>query len=313
MQLSELALIHNLFNVGKPIRIGEIMVSSKILISICVILLNIGAASAATLNVGQGQTYTTIQSAINAAKTGDVISVSEGTYLENLVVKTNGISIIGQNKEKTIIDGKKTGSVIRIEANNVKVSGFTVQNSGGSGQSDGGVSLYRANNNEMANLILVNNVVAISIYQDSNSNIVSGNDIRQNSKYGVFVFASNDNKIFNNNIQGNGIGFYGDTARTNRIYSNNFIDNTNQAYDNSGMNSWDDGKSGNYWSKYTILGGANAKDNYPLSKPVTIKEEAISVPTGQKTAETGKSTPGFTGIAVLFSFIGIGILRCLKH
>ncbi len=289
---------------------------NKIILGIFVMLLSIGATNAATLNVGQGQTYTTIQSAIDAAKTGDVISVNEGTYIENLVVKTNGISIIGQNKEKTIIDGKKTGSVIRIDqANNVKVSGFTIQNSGGSGQSDGGISLYRANNNEIANTILVNNVVGISIYQDSNSNIVSGNDIRSNGKYGVFIFASSSNKIYNNNIQGNGIGFYGDSARTNQIYLNNFIDNTNQAYDNSGMNSWDDGQSGNYWSKYIILGGANAKDNRPLSNPVTIKEEAITTPSEQKAqagispAGTGKTSPGFTGIVVLIALIAIGILR----
>ncbi len=280
----------------------------KIILSILVILLSAGFANAATLNVGQGQTYTTIQSAVNAAKTDDVISVSEGTYSENIVVKMNGISIIGQDKGKTIIDGKKTGSVIRIEANNVTVSGFTIQNSGGSGQYDAGITLYGSNNNEIANLIIVNNIVGISIYQGSNNNVVSGNDIRQNSKYGVYVFASNDNKIYNNNIQDNGIGFYGDTARTNQIYSNNFIDNTNQAYDNSGMNAWD----GNYWSKYIILGGANAKDNHPLPNPVTIEEEAITTPAAQNTGAatgTGKSAPGFAGIMVMASLIAVWILR----
>ncbi len=287
------------------------MVSSKILICIAAILLNIGFAGAATLNVGQGQTYATIQSAIDAANTGDVISVSEGTYIENVVVKKNGISIIGKNKEKTIIDGKKTGSVIRIDqANNVKVSGFTIQNSGGSGQADAGVTLYRANNNMVANLILVNNVVGISLYSGSNSNIVSGNEVRSNGKYGIFVFSSNDNKIYNNNIQNNKFGFYGDGARTNRIYSNNFIDNTDQAYDNSGMNSWDDGKSGNYWSTYKILGGANAKDNYPLSRAVTIKEEEVPAPvqtSAQKAEGAAKPTPGFSGILVIASLIALGM------
>ncbi len=286
----------------------------KIIPCILVILLSIGFANAATLNVGQGQTYSTIQSAVDAATSGDVISVSEGTYSENIVVKTSGISILGQNKAKAIIDGKKTGSVIRIESSNVKVSGLTIQNSGGSGQYDAGITIYHSNNNEISNLVLVYNIVGIAIYQGSSSNIVSGNDIRQSSKYGVFVFASSDNKIYNNNIQGNVFGFYGDTARSNQIYSNNFIDNTNQAYDNSGMNSWDDGTAGNYWSpSKAILGGANAKDNHPLSNPVTINEEAITTtPTEQNTgtaAGTGKSSPGFAGIIVPASLVAIWILR----
>ncbi|MFZ2410150.1 MAG: NosD domain-containing protein [Candidatus Methanoperedens sp.] len=297
------------------------MVSKKIIISICVILLSIDFASAATLNVGQGQIYTTIQSAIDAAQTGDMVSVAEGTYSENLVVKTNGISIIGNNKEKTIIDGKKTGSAIKIEqANNVKVSGFTIQNSGSSGQSDAGISLYRANNNFIANVILVNNVVGISIYEGSSNNIVSGNEIKSSGKYGIFVYSSSDNKIYNNNIQKNKFGFYGDSAKTNHIYSNNFIDNNDQAYDNSGMNSWDDGKSGNYWSPNKgILGGKNAKDNFPLSKPVTIKEEVVPTPVEQKTqgetaqGENGKSTPGFSGITVLVSLIVTALLKAKRR
>ncbi len=288
------------------------MVSYKILISLCVLIMTIGSASSATLNVGQGQTYTTIQSAISAANTGDVISVSEDTYSENLVVKKNGISITGKNKEKTIIDGKKIGSVVKIDqANNVKLSGFTIQNSGGSGQDDAGISLYRANNNFIANVILVNNVVGISIYSGSNNNIISGNDIKSSGKYGIFIFSSNDNKIYNNNIQNNKFGIYADSAKTNSIYSNNFIDNNDHAYDNSGMNSWDDGKSGNYWSpNKVILGGKNAKDNYPLSSAARIKSEEVTAPAEQKTTqgEAGKATPGFAGMAVLVSLIAAGIL-----
>ena len=287
---------------------------NKMIIVICLIILNIGFASAATLDVGQGKAYTTIQSAIDAAKTGDIISVAEGTYSENLVVKMNGISIIGENQEKTIIDGKKTGSAVKIEANNVKLSGFTVQNSGGSGQSYGGISLYSANNNIIANMIIVNNVMGITIYSGSNNNIVSGNDIKSSGKYGIFIFSSNDNKIYNNNIQNNKIGIYCDSARTNHIYSNNFIDNNDQAYDNSGLNSWDDGKSGNYWNvNKGILGGTNVKDNYPLASSVSIKEEAIPVSTGQiAPGETGKSSPGFVGFAVLVSLIVIRILNKKK-
>jgi nitrous oxidase accessory protein NosD len=55
----------------------------------------------------------------------------------------------------------------------------------------------------------------------------------------------------------------------NNIYSNNFIDNIDQVYDDSGMNSWDDGNTGNYWSNfrgtgaYNIL-GPKTVDNHPI-------------------------------------------------
>jgi len=81
----------------------------------------------------------------------------------------------------------------------------------------------------------------------------------------------------------------------NIIYHNNFVDNTQNAYD-EGNNVWDDGKYGNYWSDYQerypdaksrilkpwmwdtpyeIEGGDN-KDNCPLIKQwPKIKSRAI--------------------------------------
>jgi nitrous oxidase accessory protein len=293
---------------------GEVMLlkMKTIVIGILVILLSSGFTAAETLNVGTGQKYTTIQSAIDAAKPGDVISVNEGTYYENLIVKMNNISIIGKSKEKTIIDAKKFGSGIKIDqTTNVKISGFTIQNGGGSGQSDAGVTIYSAHNNTITNTILINNVVGISIYSESESNVISGNDIRSNTNYGIFIYSSGDNKIYNNNIQSNKIGIYADSARRNRIYMNNFIDNTDsQAYDNSGLNSWDDGSSGNFWNThktggaYTISGVPKAKDNYPLLNAVTIKYEEVPVETGGGS----KSSPGFTGLTVVVTLITIGIL-----
>ncbi len=276
-----------------------------------------GSVTASTLNVGKDQAYTTIQSAIDAAKTGDTILVNDGIYIENPVIKTNGISIMGNNKENTIIDGNNKSSGIRIDANNVIISGFTIKNSGGGGTEVAGVTIYEGNGNTVSNLNVINNYVGISLYQGSNGNTVSGNIVESNFGklgYGIYLHASNDNKITNNNIKNNKIGIYLYDSKTNRLYLNNLLGNTDsQAFDNNGLNSWDFDKIGNYWSDYNgsgayvIKGAKNVLDNFPQAKAFSVKSEAIPTQPGQKAAETGKSTPGFTVIPFVISLIAIGL------
>jgi parallel beta-helix repeat protein len=297
------------------INAGDIM--NLRIVFICILLLTTfsGLASAATLEVGPGQKYLTIQSAVDAANMGDVVSVNDGVYSENVFVKKSGITIIGKNKEKAIIDGKKASSGILIDqVNNVTVSGLTIQNSGASGKSDAGVTIYSARDNIVANMILINNIAGVSVYAESNNNVISGNEIKSNINQGIFVYSSGNNKIYNNNIEENKIGIYVDQSKNNMIYANNFIGNSNeQGYDNGGQNSWDDGKSGNYWNDhktgggYIISGAPKAKDNFPLSSPVAIRFES---PPGKMTTknETGKSTPGFEGFAVVALFVAAAVL-----
>lgn len=297
------------------------MLSRKFFIYISILLLTAVSVSAATLEVGQGQTYTTIQTAIDASKTGDTIHVNEGLYNENPLIKTNGISIIGKNRENTIIEGKKTSSGIRIdEVNNVVVSGLTVKNSGGGGADAAGITIYKGNGNTVSNMILTGNSVGISIYQGSTNNIISGNNVESNAGNGIYLYASNENKIFNNNIKKNKMGIYAYSSKTNTIYSNNLIENDDQAYDNSGLNSWDFENTGNFWSdhkgsgEYAItLGGKNAKDNFPKTTAFSIKSESVPTQPGQKDVENGKSTPGFTVMAFIGSLILIGIFRRIRE
>ncbi len=72
--------------------------------------------------------YATIQSAIDAAVDGDVISVKNGTYAEAVRVNKQ-ISIIGESRDGVIIDASgHTGYAISVTASNVVLRFFTVQN-----------------------------------------------------------------------------------------------------------------------------------------------------------------------------------------
>jgi hypothetical protein len=61
--------------------------------------------------------FHTIQEAISAAKLGDTIYVHNGTYSEHVVVNKNDLTLFGENKDATIIDGGEIGTVVQITAN----------------------------------------------------------------------------------------------------------------------------------------------------------------------------------------------------
>lgn len=54
--------------------------------------------------------YPTIQGAVNAAGNGDIIRVKAGVYLEDIVVQSKSISIIGESAGNTIIRNNRYDS-----------------------------------------------------------------------------------------------------------------------------------------------------------------------------------------------------------
>jgi len=167
--------------------------------------------------------YPTIQEAINHTNSGDTIFVYNGTYYEHVVIDKS-ISLVGEDRHSTIIDGGRTGSVISVTANNVNINGFTIQNSG-SNISDSGIYVVSSGNNISHNTIK-NNKNGIYLYY-SNNNTVSGNNISSNNWYGIYLHHSSNNVISNNNIYSNyndGIYLYyssNNVISDNNIYSNN--------------------------------------------------------------------------------------------
>lgn len=57
-----------------------------------------------------GEAYNTIEAALNIASAGDTI-VIVGTFTEDVVISTSGISLVGLNPEQSVIEGEVTVSV----------------------------------------------------------------------------------------------------------------------------------------------------------------------------------------------------------
>lgn len=91
----------------------------------------IGSASAAVLPVGSTAKYKTVQSAVNASKSGDTISVACGTYKETVLVRGKNISILGTKYPQ--IDGVKVdcGGVVNLNGFKIMKNGVACQDMGG--------------------------------------------------------------------------------------------------------------------------------------------------------------------------------------
>ena len=68
--------------------------------------------------------YSSIQQAIDGANPGDIIQVTSGTYFENLKIE-KPLKLIGEGPDKTVIS--KTGTVVSVNASDVEIRGFGVQ------------------------------------------------------------------------------------------------------------------------------------------------------------------------------------------
>lgn len=193
--------------------------------------------------------YTKIQDAIDNASDGDTVFVYDDSspYYENLDVNKI-ISLIGENRDTTIIDGSENGDVINIYADRVDISGFTIQNSG-SNWNDAGIEMHSFYNTISGNNIMNNHD---GIWLSRSTHIISRNIIDSNADVGIFLDYSSDNVITGNTIlnNGDGIRFFGSSDNSNIsgniissntdnginffYYSNNNIISSNTIISNNG-------------------------------------------------------------------------------
>ena len=149
--------------------------------------------------------YPTIQEAITDAALGETIRVFAGNYSENIVIGTP-LSLIGEDKETTIINGGGSGIVVTVAANNVTLSGFTVTNSGDDPQANAGIVLTNVTGCTINNNIVKDNLSAgIGLIAGGN-NTLSDNTVTDNVVAGIALIASSGNTIQGNTCSNTQIG-----------------------------------------------------------------------------------------------------------
>ncbi|OGD54034.1 hypothetical protein A3K80_00260 [Candidatus Bathyarchaeota archaeon RBG_13_38_9] len=209
-------------------------------------------------------------------------SNANGFYIDNCTYLTIKDNLIANNSFYGI----------RIEyAGNNLVKNNTIDNN-----ADAGISIAVSS----GNVVTDNFIVMGHQFEDyghgitlatANNNIIQRNYIGLQKWVGLLIQHSDNNNIIENTVTSNGVGIFLESSNSNKIYHNNFIDNTNQTYVSDSMNIWNQSypSGGNYWSNYTgvdlnkgvnqnLLGSdgigdtpyiidGNNKDNYPLMNP----------------------------------------------
>jgi len=82
------------------------------------------------LEVGKSADYETIQSAVDAAKAGDLVLINSGVYNESVTITTPYLTIRGKDRNGVIIDGEfmRENGIQIYEADGVSVENLSVRN-----------------------------------------------------------------------------------------------------------------------------------------------------------------------------------------
>lgn len=250
--------------------------------------------------------FSSIRAAVSVANPGDYVFVRNGIYRESQVTINKPLTLEGEFKTTTILDGDAGSVRIYVhDTSNVVVRGFTVRNGYGiysafskdvvitenivSGCPQG-IILIGVTNNNISKNVITDGSLALLLSEGSCGNTVSENLVTRNSGDAICLDHSHNNTVFGNIVTNNGLSttsgyhVYGIRlaySNSNVIFHNDILDNFEMADGWMSMdNVWDNGKEGNYWSDYTgadadgdgigdtpYVIDTNNTDRYPLMNP----------------------------------------------
>ena len=223
--------------------------NSAILISAILLTLQAVPGQAAILTVGSNGSgnYTSIQNAIDAAASGDIIEVLSGTYQEHIFVNKK-VQLLGKDTGAglPLVDANGTGSAITIYADGAVLEGFNVTNSGHCGCGNAGIRIMSDNNTVFGNVA----------YKDN---------------YGIYAGPTKGNRIYQNNLRDNYISAFDEGSNSwgsvpgakGLLTESEVIGNHYSDFDNPSSGCNDTGGDGICDRPYKIKGGSNV-DFHPL-------------------------------------------------
>ncbi|MGZ8886536.1 MAG: right-handed parallel beta-helix repeat-containing protein [Halobacteriota archaeon] len=159
----------------------------------CLLLSTLSVSvNGAALNVGSGGQYKSITEAVNTAQSGDTITISAGTYTENIIV-TKSVTIKAASPGSTIVTAADPSKdVFLVQAKNVRVEGLTITGATG----------------------------ASGVHVDhSSACVVTGISAHGNDR-AIYLDGATNCEVSSNNLADNGYGVYCDNASNNTISSN---------------------------------------------------------------------------------------------
>jgi parallel beta-helix repeat protein len=169
----------------------------------------------------QAAPLATIHKGVNEVCPGGTVHVAAGSYTDSVLI-TKSVNLEGAGRDVVTVNIGIEDYVFKIQADDVKMSGFTVTTGYCYGY---GIVLDTVRLCNIYNNNITECYYGISLWESSN-NTISNNNVHNSYYDGVYLWRSTNNNVANNNVYDNwrdGIVLYesnGNEINGNNVYGN---------------------------------------------------------------------------------------------